>query len=145
MISKNYRNVAALVGRLFLGLIFLVSAVRTAGQFHASATDLVHNHIPLADIILAIALTAEFLGAISVISGLWYRWGAVLLIVFLVPVTLLYHAFWLYEGARRDAQLIHFLKNLSILGGLTLVVADRIRTACAAERNVASARERNRQ
>jgi putative oxidoreductase len=133
MVSKDYRNIFSLVGRLLLGLIFLVSAVRTAGQFQASVADLAQNHIPLAELTLAIALTAEFLGAISVVSGLWYRCGALLLILFLVPVTLLYHAFWLYEGARRDAQLVHFLKNLAILGGLTLVALDRIRT-CAPDR-----------
>ena len=41
-----------------------------------------------------------------------------------IPTTLAGHRFWEKEGADRTAQLIHFLKNLGLLGGLLIAVAD---------------------
>jgi putative oxidoreductase len=109
---------ADIAGRWLLSLIFLISAVQTLRDFHYSATDLAEKHIPIAGVILGLAVTAELLGAISLITGLRYRRGALLLLFFLIPVTLIYHAFWQYDGPRRDAQKVHFLKNLAIAGGL---------------------------
>jgi uncharacterized membrane protein YphA (DoxX/SURF4 family) len=38
-----------------------------------------------------------------------------------VPVTLTFHAFWHYTGAEQQGQIINFLKNLAIIGGLLVV------------------------
>jgi putative oxidoreductase len=44
--------------------------------------------------------------------------------VFLVPVTLIMHDFWtLDEGPQRMEQMINFMKNVSISGGLLMVLA----------------------
>ena len=117
---ESQRRAAGIAGRWLLSLIFLISAVQTFREFHSSAADLAEKHVPIAGMILGLAVTVELLGAISLITGLWYRWGALLLLLFLIPVTLTYHAFWQYDGPRRDAQEIHFLKNLAIAGGLLL-------------------------
>ncbi|MCS7271144.1 MAG: DoxX family protein, partial [Gemmataceae bacterium] len=45
-----------------------------------------------------------------------------LLIVFLIPATVIFHNFWAFEGQEQQMQMIMFLKNLAILGGLLLVV-----------------------
>jgi len=72
---------------------------------------------------LLMAVIFELGGGLSVLLGVKARLGALALIVFLVPVTLIFHDFWQYEGAEQQMQMIHFMKNLSILGGLTLVFA----------------------
>ena len=54
--------------------------------------------------------------------GYQARIGAWLIILFLVPVTLMIHAFW--DGQTPEAialQEIMFLKNISILGGAFLI------------------------
>jgi len=43
--------------------------------------------------------------------------------VFLVPVTLVFHNFWAYQGAEAQLQTIQFLKNVSIGGGLLAIFA----------------------
>ena len=50
------------------------------------------------------------------------RWIAAL-IAFLVPVTLVFHDFWAYQGAEAQLQTIQFLKNVSIGGGLLAIFA----------------------
>ncbi len=56
--------------------------------------------------------------------GLLPRLSALALAASLVPTTLAGHRFWEYENPQeRSQQRIHFLKNLTMLGGL-LIAAD---------------------
>lgn len=70
-------------------------------------------------------------GAVKVGAGLLLALGrvprlsALLLAASLVPTTLAGHRFWEYEDeAQRAGQLVHFQKNLALLGGLMLVSVD---------------------
>lgn len=56
-------------------------------------------------------------GSALVISGWRSRLGAVLLLIFLIPTTLLFHG-----NAGDAAERIQLLKNLSIMAGLLLVI-----------------------
>ncbi len=57
-------------------------------------------------------------GAALLVIGLWARLGALLIMLFLIPATVLVHTFWNNPG-----QLTSFLLNLAIFGGLLLVLA----------------------
>jgi putative oxidoreductase len=132
---ESQRMAAAIAGRWLLSLIFLLSGAQTVLDFHSTAADLAEKHVPIAGVILGLAVTAELGGAILLITGLRYRWGALLLLFFLIPVTFMYHAFWQYDGPRRDAQKVHFLKNLAIAGGLLLTLTGTQKTGSAPERH----------
>jgi len=60
------------------------------------------------------------------ITGWHARYAAVGLAIFLVPVTLVFHALWSADAATFNAQLTAFLKNAAIFGGM-LLVWDRAR------------------
>jgi uncharacterized membrane protein YphA (DoxX/SURF4 family) len=52
------------------------------------------------------------------------RWAATVLALALVPTTVAGHPFWKEtDPQRRKEQLTHFLKNLSMIGGLLVVLA----------------------
>jgi putative oxidoreductase len=111
---------AQLVGRVALGAIFLVSALGKLSGWSGTVAFAASKGVP--EVLLAGAVALELLGAASLLLGLRARWGAVALLVFLVPVTLVFHDFWAYQGAEQKLQSIEFLKNLSIGGGLLGVV-----------------------
>jgi putative oxidoreductase len=77
----------------------------------------------MAKYMLALALCFEIAGAVMVLLGWRARFGALLLVLFLIPTTLVYHDFWILTGVQRTAQMLQFLKNLSIIGGLLMVCA----------------------
>ena len=52
------------------------------------------------------------------------RLCALLLTGSMVPTTLAGHRFWELQGKERQMQLIHFLKNLGLLGGLLIAAVD---------------------
>ncbi len=69
-------------------------------------------------------------GAVQIGAGLMLATGrlprlaAAALAVSLVPTTLAGHRFWEAEPDARAGQRIHFLKNVSMLGGLILAATD---------------------
>jgi hypothetical protein len=60
---------------------------------------------------------------LCLLLGIEARLGALLLSLFLIPVTVMYHPFWKRSGADFVVEADHFLSNLAIIGGLLLIVA----------------------
>lgn len=118
--DKN-SGVTFLVARLGVGAIFLISGVGKLAAWSATAAFAGSKGVP--PLLLAVATVLEILGAISVLTGWKARWGAAALVAFLVPVTLVFHNFWAYQGAEAQLQTIQFLKNVSIGGGLLAIFA----------------------
>lgn len=113
---------APLVGRVCLSAIFLLSGINKIGNWDQTAGYMASKGMPLVPLFLAGAIVFEVAGGLSVLLGYKARVGAALLIVFLIPATLIFHNFWALEGQEQQLQMIMFLKNVAILGGLLLVV-----------------------
>lgn len=122
----NHANTSNLVnpiwtprlGRLALGAIFLLSGLGKLADLSGTAAFMRSAHMPAVPFFLAGAIALEILGGLSVITGFKPRWGAAALILFLIPATVIFHGFWSYQGLERHLQMINFLKNVSIGGGL---------------------------
>ena len=118
--DKN-SGVTLLVARFGVGAVFLISGVGKLAAWSATAAFAGSKGVPT--LLLAVATVLEILGAISVLTGWKARWGAAALVAFLVPVTLVFHNFWAYQGAEAQLQTIQFLKNVSVGGGLLAIFA----------------------
>jgi putative oxidoreductase len=108
-----------LAGRIALGAIFLLSAIGKLSNWSGTVGFAAGKGIPQA--LLAGATALELLGSLSLLAGFKTRWGVIALVVFLVPVTLVFHDFWAVQGAEQQQQMAHFLKNLAIAGGLLIL------------------------
>lgn len=73
--------------------------------------------------LLALATVFEFLGGVLLFLGISVRIGSFLLLLFLLPATVIFHHFWDFTGAQKQIEMVNFMKNLSILGGLLFVLA----------------------
>jgi putative oxidoreductase len=114
---------AAFLGRILLSAIFLLSGANKFMAWEQTTQYMESKGLPAAPVLLPVAAAAEIAGGLSLLLGLWARLGAIGLIAFLVPTTAIFHGFWALEGAEQQAQMIQFLKNLAIMGGLLLVAA----------------------
>jgi putative oxidoreductase len=71
---------------------------------------------------LAIAAgVLELLGGVLVALNFGARFFAILLILFMIAGTFYYNDFWNQTGVDARNNMIHALKNLSIIGGLFIV------------------------
>lgn len=113
--------VLMLVGRVLFSAIFLAAAPRHfTAEAAAHATDL---GVPLAGIAVPLSGVLAIAGGLSVLLGYQFRLGAWALIAFLVPVTLLMHAFWrLDDPVAIRVQQGMFMKNVAMIGA-ALVLA----------------------
>ncbi len=113
-------DVTLLAARIGIALIFLLSGVGKMAGWSGAVAHAASRGVPA--ILLAGATALEILGAISLIAGWKTRWGAAALLVFLVPVTLVFHDFWAAQGAEVQIQTIQFLKNVAMGGGLLAII-----------------------
>jgi putative oxidoreductase len=115
---EGWKAFASLIGRILLVLIFLNSGVGKVGNFDGTAQYMAKSGMPMPSFFLVGAIFLELVGSITVILGYFTRFGALLLIVFLIPTTLIFHT-------RFDdqVQMIMFMKNVSMLGGCLVLLA----------------------
>lgn len=113
---------APLAGRILLSLIFVMSGLSKIGGWNDTAGYMASKGMPMVPLFLVGAILFEVLGGLSVLLGFKAKIGAAALIVFLIPATLIFHNFWTLEGMEQQMQMIMFMKNLSIMGGLLLVI-----------------------
>jgi len=78
--------------------------------------------LPAASVLLVPTIALEIGGGLMLITGWKVRYAAAVVALFLIPTTLIFHAFWSADAASFQAQLTNFLKNVAIFGGLLMVI-----------------------
>jgi putative oxidoreductase len=107
----------ALAGRLLLALLFLLSGLGKLSAYSATAAYMSSAGIPGA--LLPLVIATEVLGALAVMLGWKTRIAA-----FLVAGFSLLAAIGFHRNLANQMELIQFLKDISITGGLLLLVAN---------------------
>ena len=109
------------IGRVLFALIFIVSVF---GHFSGQTIDSAAAHgVPLATIVVPVWGLLALVGGVSILLGYRARFGAFLLLVFLIPVTLVMHQFWgIADPGAAALQKSMFLKNTALVGGLLLMM-----------------------
>jgi len=119
---QNVSKLSYPLARAFLGALFFISGIYKIIGFAYVAGWMTGSGLPLASLLLAITIVIEIGGGLMLITGWQARWSALVMALFLIPVTFVFHAFWSADAASFQNQLTQFLKNLAILGGMLLVL-----------------------
>jgi putative oxidoreductase len=101
--------------RVLFAAIFIMS-----GFNHFSSETIGYAEaagVPLANIAVPLSGIMALIGGLSVALGYRTKWGAWLLVAFLVPVTIKMHAFWnVSDPMMHQMHMVMFMKNVSLLG-----------------------------
>jgi putative oxidoreductase len=116
-------NTAALVGRILVALMFVISGYGKIGAFSGTAGYISSHGLPFPELLTALTIALELGGGILLIIGYKARWVAVLFFLWLIPTTFVFHKFWGIDAAQVQAQMINFQKNVSIMGAMLLIFA----------------------
>jgi putative oxidoreductase len=106
-----------LLARFCIAFIFLMSGLAKVMNPSGTQQYMAQYGMPLTFLFLIGAICVELLGGLSVLTGLKAKWGALVLFLFLIPTTLIFH-----REFSDQTQVIMFMKNLAIMGGLLLLV-----------------------
>ncbi len=111
----------ALVGRILLALIFIVSGLGKVMNYGGTAGYMASAGLPMVGLLLPLTIAVELGGGLLIAFGMFTRIVAIVEFLFLIPVTLVFHHFWDVPAAQAMMQQINFLKNVAIMGGMLLL------------------------
>jgi uncharacterized membrane protein YphA (DoxX/SURF4 family) len=135
--------IIACLGRICLGGLFIVDGINYLFDWNGTVQNLqnglcqwaeratsfpqaitiAEGLLPMSATLVTIALILVLLGGMLVFFGVKPRFGAFLLILFLLPITVIFHSFWLVGPKEKAFETVLFMKNLAILGGLFTILA----------------------
>lgn len=111
-----------LIGRVVFSFFFIYSGFNHLTKLNMMAQYAGSAGVPAPT--LAVAVTGLMLlgGGLSILLGVRPRWGALLLLVFLVPTSFMMHKFWGISDPMMAAnQAGHFWKNMSLAGAALMI------------------------
>ena len=123
------RDFGALIGRILLALIFVLSGFQKIMSPSGTIAMMGSHGVPVPAVAFGLTVLIEFGGALLLILGYQTRWAALVMFLWFIPVTLMFHVAGYQQAAQQhDAmtaltQQIMVLKNVSILGGLLLLAS----------------------
>jgi putative oxidoreductase len=115
-------NTLALVGRILLAAMFVVSGYGKIGPGFAGTVGYINSvGLPLPQALAVAAIILELVAGIALIVGFKTRWAALALALFCLATAFLFHNYWAMPAAQQAMQQILFMKDLAIAGGLLLL------------------------
>lgn len=111
-------SVGMLIARILLSNVFLFSGVKKVFAFSATQAYMTKYGMKMAVLFLVLAILFEIGGGLMLLLGYLPRLGALALLLFLLPTTVVFH-----RDFADPVQIVQFSKNAAIMGGLWAVLA----------------------
>lgn len=108
-------NLIELTGRLFLGHIFLLAGLNKLGEGYAGTAGYMDS-MGIPGALLPVVIALEIVAGLMVIVGFKVKWAAYALAGFSLLAGIIFHS-----NFADQMQMILFMKNVSIAGGLMLL------------------------
>ena len=107
-------HIVEVLGRIFISSLFIVEAIR---KFFSPDEGMMYmSDYGVPEILFYPSLIFEFVVPLILIVGFKTRFFASLLFLFVLSVTVIFHT-----DFSNNMQMISFLKNLAIMGGLLII------------------------
>jgi len=113
---QTIQNFAAPIGRVLLALMFLVAGLNKISGYAGMQGYMESMGVP--GMLLPLVIALEIVGGLALMLGWHTRLTAFLLAGFTLLATAIFHS-----NLGDQTQMLFFMKNLSITGGLLLVVS----------------------
>lgn len=119
---QQLASFAPLVARILIALIFIASGAGKITGFEGTVGYIASKGLPFPALAAIAAIIVELGGGILLVLGYKARWAAFFMFGFSLAAAFIFHNFWAVPAAEAQNQMIHFMKNISMAGGLLLIV-----------------------
>ena len=120
------KNTTDLIARIFIAIMFYYEAFDSFLLFSQTKETMTKYGITWKqDLLLTSIIVFLILGATLVLIGYYSNIGAILLLAYIIPYTIIFYSFWDVPKDVVRIQLINFMKNLAIIGGLLLLIVNK--------------------
>lgn len=117
------QNALALTGRWLFVALFLPEGIAKISEFGGIVAYIRSAGLPFPALGACIAIAVEVVGSLALLVGFKTRIAAAVMALFTVAAAAFFHKFWAVSGDEAMVEHIMFFKDLSIAGGLALLVA----------------------
>lgn len=115
---------AFIIGRIIFGLYFLKNAYNHLAHSGHLVGYAQSKGVPSPKIAIIVSGLLMLAGGLSMVFGVYTCWGAIALLAFLVPVTIMMHAYWkIQDPMARMSERIAFEKNVALIGAVLMTFA----------------------
>jgi putative oxidoreductase len=112
------------VGRVLIAVIFVSSGIEKFMDLGQTASMIASKSLPYPNVMAILTATLESVGGLLIIVGWQTRIFALALALFSAVAAYFFHDFWyLPPGPEHTDTMIHFMKNVSIIGGFLMLCA----------------------
>jgi len=120
---EGLERYGTLAARVLMSQIFIISGIMKILDPAGTAAQMEGRGMFWVPFFLWAAVAVELGGGMSLLVGYKARFGALLLFLFLIPVTLTFHNWWTYlDPKEQHVNMLFFLHNLTLMGGLLLAM-----------------------
>jgi putative oxidoreductase len=129
-VRNNYifvpmKDIADLLARILIAFLFIYEAIDGVVFYEKTkATMTAYGITWRQDLLLCTLLTLLFVGGFLVLIGYYANIGAMMLLVYWVPFTLIVYSFWNDQAEFKRLHALYFMRNLAMCGGLLLLIAN---------------------
>jgi putative oxidoreductase len=118
------KDIAELLARIWIAFVFIYEALDALVFFNKTkATMSAYGITWHQDLILYITIFALLTGGVLVLIGYFANFGAGLLLLYWLPMTLIVYSFWDDPVELKRLHALYFMRNLALCGGLLLLMA----------------------
>lgn len=109
------------VARILLALMFILAGFSKFAGLEGTAGYIASKGLPMPQVLAFATAALEVVGGLALAVGFQARIAALLLAVFTVIASVIFHNFWAMPAEQAYMQQLMFMKNLAVAGGLLFV------------------------
>ncbi len=111
------------IGRVLFVLIFILSGYKHVANVKEMSAYAKSMGLPAAGFFTILSGIMIFVGGILILLDVAMFWGALLILLFLLPAAFTMHAFWkAQDPGTKAVQEAQFLKNISLSGAALMIM-----------------------
>jgi putative oxidoreductase len=116
-------HVLNVLGRLLIAALFLPAGLSKITGFEGTVGYIGSMGLPAPALGAVIAIAVEVLGGLALIVGWQTRIASLVLALFTLAASVIFHAYWAAPAEQAFVVQLLFFKNIAVIGGLLILAA----------------------
>lgn len=119
----SLRTPLTVAGRILLSLMFVLAGIGKLMDPSGTAAYMGSAGLPALPALAVLTGLVEVLGGLAVATGFMGRWAALVLALFTLVASFIFHRYWSLPADQQMLQQLMFLKNMAVTGGMLVLAA----------------------
>ncbi len=112
------------VGQVLFGGFFVINGFNHLAKSEKMAEYAKSKYVPIPKFAVIFSGLLIIFGGFGILLGSYIGWAVFAIVLFLLPVSLQMHSFWLMKDSnQKEAEMANFLKNMALIGASLMILS----------------------